>query len=127
MIVTPNAETEVYEQIKNPLHLVHISHYPTSLHSIPEMRVLQISNILLTQISPNLLLFLLTESTLRRLLVSPPVLPHVISTPDTDENELQAEGGTGSNGARNVSWGVFGLEDLRAAHVADAVAQKGGG
>lgn len=55
------------------------------------MRILQISSILLPQLSPQPLLLLPTNPQLSGFLLPPPVLPDIVASPAADQDELGAE------------------------------------
>lgn len=90
------------------------------------MRVLQIRNVVLAHLASHALLLLRADARLGRDVVPLLVLPHVIDAPRADEHELGAQRDRRADGARDVSRRVRRLEDLRAAHVTDAVAQERG-
>lgn len=58
------------------------------LRSIPKMRVLQISLILLSHLPSKPLSLLFAKTTLNSLLFPPLVLPHIVQSPHNDKNEL---------------------------------------
>lgn len=89
------------------------------------MRVLQVRNILLTQLSSNSLLLLFAKPTSRGRLVLLPVLPHVVPSPGTDEHELDTERHAGANGTGDITRCVGGFEDLTPRHVTHAVPDEG--
>lgn len=96
-------------------------------HSVPEMRILQIRNIPLPQLPPQPFLFLAPDSTLPRQPLPLPILPDIIPPPATNQHELHPQTNTRARGAEDIPGGVLALEDLRPAHIADAVAEEGGG
>ena len=98
-----------------------------SSHSIPKMRILQIRNIPLPQLPPQTFLLLAPDPTLPRQFLPLPILPDIVTPPATNQHELHAQTNTRARRAGNIPGSVFALEDLRATHIADAVAEEGGG
>jgi hypothetical protein len=90
--LTPTPTSTNHTSHRNPSH---------SSHRIPEIRIRHISRITLPHLSPQTLLLFPTNPTLESSLIAPAVLPHIVSLPTNNKQELQTQRNACTNCARN--------------------------
>jgi len=67
------------------------SHSIQILKRVPEMRVGHVCRVNLTKLPSQTLLLFFGDATLKSLLVAATVLPHVVASPDNDQQEFKSK------------------------------------
>jgi hypothetical protein len=110
------------------------------------MRVGHVCRVSFTKFSSQSFLLFLRDATLKSLLVTATVLPHVVGSPADNKHELESQRYTGADGTRNcnlvssesqapattkfrltIAWCIRFLEDLTSCHVSHTIAKEGRG
>lgn len=97
------------------------------MHNATHIWVLEVSSILLSHFLAPPDPLLVTDPVLRESLERPPVPEHIHQPPDHDQEELERDADRAPDRAGDIPRRIGRLEDLGAAHVADAVPDEGEG